>query len=168
MAILDGILGRSSAAIEGDLKKSDEEKAKATKRAEEAHSKKLGELEEQNKIAQRLEMLQGKLVVGGENLLDKVAKEEAAQKRLQEQMEQQRQQELMLERRMVEEKELNLEKANHYNSLEDEIRDLDAKLKAGLKQFRQQQQENADARGEFQREKDEMRENIKNLSYKFK
>ena len=83
-------------------------------------------------------------------------------------MEQQRQQELMLERRMAEEKELNLEKANHYNSLEDEIRDLDAKLKAGLKQFRQQQQENADARGEFQREKDEMRENIKNLSYKFK
>ena len=161
-------MAEERAAIEGDLKKSDEEKAKEMKRAEEAHSKKLAELEEQNKIAQRLEMLQGKLVVGGENLLDKVAKEEAAQKRLQEQMEQQRQQELMLERRMAEEKELNLEKANHYNSLEDEIRDLDAKLKAGLKQFRQQQQENADARGEFQREKDEMRENIKNLSYKFK
>jgi hypothetical protein len=69
---------------------------------------------------------------------------------------------------MAEQEEINLEKMDHYGSLEEEVKDLDAKLKAGLKQYRQQQQENADARGEFQREMEEMRENIKQLSYKFK
>jgi|EP01046_Picozoa_sp_COSAG06_P016012 hypothetical protein len=156
------------AEIEGDPKKTDEEKAQAVKQQEEAHAKKKKELDEQKAIAQRLEMLEGKLVVGGENLLDKVAKEEAAQKRLAQALDEQRRQEQMLQARMAEQKELNLEKMDHYGSLEEEVKDLDAKLKAGLKQFRQQQQENADARGEFQREMDEMKENIKQLSYKFK
>ena len=156
------------AEIEGDAAKTDEEKSKLLKQQEEAHAKKMAELEEQKAIAARLEMLEGKLVVGGENLLDKVAKEEAAQKRLMAQLEEQKRQEQMLQARMSEQKELNLEKMDHYGSLEEEVRDLDQKLKGGLKQFRQQQQENADARGEFQREMDEMRENIKNLSYKFK
>ena len=156
------------AEIEGDAQKSDEEKARLLKQQEEAHAKKMKELDEQKAIAQRLEMLEGKLVVGGENLLDKVAKEEAAQKRLALQLQEQQRQEQMLQARMAEQKELNLEKMAHYGSLEEEVKDLDAKLKAGLKQFRQQQQENADARGEFQREMEEMRENIKQLSYKFK
>lgn len=156
------------AEIEGDTQKSEEEKARLLKQQEEAHAKKKKELDEQKAIAQRLEMLEGKLVVGGENLLDKVAKEEAAQKRLAQKLEEQRRQEQMLQARMAEQKDLNLEKMDHYGSLEEEVKDLDAKLKAGLKQYRQQQQENADARGEFQREMEEMRENIKQLSYKFK
>lgn len=156
------------AEIEGDTQKSEEEKAQLLKQQEEAHAKKRKELEQQKAIAQRLEMLEGKLVVGGENLLDKVAKEEAAQKRLAQKLEEQRRQERMLQDRMAEQEEINLEKMDHYGSLEEEVKDLDAKLKAGLKQYRQQQQENADARGEFQREMEEMRENIKQLSYKFK
>ena len=46
--------------------------------------------------------------------------------------------------------------------------DLDKKLKSGMKQYRKQLEENDDVRAEWEREKEELLEQIKELSHKFK
>ena len=66
--------------------------------------------------------------------MDKVAAEEAKQKRLRVQMEEQKRQEEMLKQRMQEQEEQNLDKKGSYASLQEEVNDLDRKLKAGMKQ----------------------------------
>jgi myosin heavy subunit len=154
--------------IEGDLQKSDEEKAALLRQHEAAMREKEQALAEQQALENKLKMLEGKMVVGGENLLDRVAKEEAQQKRLNMRLEEQRRTEGMMQKRMEEQQELNLEKEAHYGSLQEEVADLDRKLGDGLKRYKEQQRENQDARAEFEREKEELRENIKDLSYKFK
>ena len=167
-AELEAAKQRMRAEIDGDLKKTDEEKAALIKKHEEAHRLKQKELAEQKAIASKLEMLQGKMVVGGENLLDKVAKEEAQNKRLAMKIAEQQRADEMMRKRMSEQQDINLEKQAHYGSLQEEVSDLERKIAAGYKQLREKELENTDARAEFQREKDELCENIKDLSYKFK
>lgn len=76
-------------------------------------------------------------------------------------MEEQKRQEQMLRQRMAEQEENNLDKQGSYTSLQDEVQDLDRKLKSGLKQYKKQLAENEDVRVEWEREKEELLEQIK-------
>jgi len=124
--------------------------------------------DEQIRAAHRLRELQSKLLVGGENLLEKASAQAEEQRRLEEEREERRRQEQALAAQVEAEEEARLGFDEKYNSLEEEIEGKTRKLKKLWAKFKSAQAEVEDLQNEFAREKEDILETIRELSRQLK
>jgi len=126
------------------------------------------ERDEQIRAAHRLRELQSKLVVGGVNLLEKDVQQREMEAQLDSELEERRREEQRLAEEVEKEEEARLGLDEQYNSLQEEIEGKTRKLKKLWGKFKTAQAEVQDLQNEFQREKEDILDTIRELSRQLK
>ena len=127
-------------------------------------SKARSEIETQRRMLQeKLKDMEAKLMVGGE-IASKAAKQEAALRKAEQDLIARKELELCLSRQMAEREEANLVLEEKYTSLNEEIQIKTKKLKKIFTKFQQAKTEIKDLQSEFQLEKDDLLETIRDLN----
>ena len=124
--------------------------------------------DEQIRAAHRLKELQSKLVVGGENLLDRSRRQADEQRELEEELAERRRQEQQLAAELEAEEEARLGLEEQYSSLQEEIEGKTRKLKKLWGKYKAAQAEVQDQQNEFQREKEDILDTVRELSRQLK
>jgi hypothetical protein len=118
-------------------------------------------------LEKKLADMENKLILGGQ-VADKAAKQEAALRKAEQDLVARRENELALARQMAEKVESQLELEDRYTSLNDEVQVKTRKLKKASEKLRQAKSEIKDLQAEFQTERDELLETIRNLNKQMK
>ena len=147
-----------------EQQRKEEERDRLTEQLNELKTTIRKERDDQIRAAHRLKELQSKLLVGGENLLDRDEELRKEQLRVEEEIEQRRRQEEDLQRQLQEEEDSRLGEEEQYTSLQEEIEDKTRKLKKLFGKFKSAQAELKDLQDEFSREKEDILDAIRKLS----
>mmetsp|Transcript_26683 Transcript_26683/g.38260 ORF Transcript_26683/g.38260 Transcript_26683/m.38260 type:complete len:627 (-) Transcript_26683:262-2142(-) len=118
-------------------------------------------------LEKKLSEMENKFILGGQ-VADKTAMHEAALRKAELDLIARRENELALSRQMSEQVESQLELEEKYTSLNDEVQAKTRKLKKYWEKLRQAKSDIKDLQAEFQIERDEMLESIRNLNKQLK
>jgi kinesin family protein 3/17 len=119
-------------------------------------------------LVNKLEQMESKLLVGGVNILDKEEQQRAELARQAAELEQHRQQQLLLQEQMEQEEETALQMEEEYNSLQEEATAKTVKLKKLWGIFVSHRNELKDLTKEYQREREDLLDTIRELSRELK
>ena len=139
--------------LEEKLKRESDQAAQASK-AKKALQKKLKAMEE-------------KLLIGGQ-LMSKAAKQEAELRRAQLELDERRRQEQTLAMELAEKEEANMLMEEQYTSMQDEVEVKTRKLKKLWSKYQAQKTEVKDLQNEFQQEREDMLDTIRELTRQLK
>jgi len=150
-----------------DHSKTDEERKALQDRLEkEAEARQKMENQKQQ-LVQKMKQMQQKLIHGGE-MMDKAAKQEAALRRAKLELEKRQEQEEELAKELAEKEEERLRLDEQYSSLQDEVEDKTNKLKKLWTKYQTATREIQDIQEEFQTEREDMLDTIRQLSRQLK
>lgn len=122
------------------------------------------QVDQSNDLLQQLRLLKGKIMVGGENLLDKAEMHERLLEATRQELEDKRQEELKL-RNEIEQKRESMERvAQSKGGLENQVINLDEKLKRVLLLYRKFKEEQRDLKSEHEQLKESLLQNIRATS----
>ncbi len=145
-----------------------EEERQALREKLEKESKARVEMENQRLALQnKLKAMEEKLIVGGE-MANKAAKQEAELRQAESELAQRKEKELALARQMAEQEDVNLELEEKFGSLQDEVDAKTKKLKKLWSKFQTAKTEIKDLTEEFQVERQDMLETIRDLTRQLK
>ena len=128
----------------------------------EAEEKKLME-EQKSKLQSKLKMMEEKLIKGGE-VISKASQQEAALRKAEQELRDRQTQEVRLARELAEKEEANLQLEEHFSSLQEEVEVKTKKLKKLWTKYQTAQREVQDIQEEFQTERSDMLDTIRQLS----
>lgn len=128
----------------------------------EAEEKKLME-EQKTKLQSKLKMMEEKLIKGGE-VISKASQQEAALRKAEQELRERQTQEARLARELAEKEEANLQLEEHFSSLQEEVEVKTKKLKKLWTKYQTAQREIQDIQEEFQTERSDMLDTIRQLS----
>jgi kinesin family protein 3/17 len=125
-------------------------------------------IEEQQKALQsKLRTMEEKLIKGGE-VISKASKQEAMLRKAETELAQRRAQEASLARELAEKEELNLQLEEHFSSLQEEVEVKTKKLKKLWNKYQAAMHETKDLQDEFQTERTDMLDTIRQLTQQLK
>ncbi len=131
-------------------------------------SKARSEMEEQRRALQRkLQDMEAELMIGGE-IADKAAKQEALLRKAEQDLTAKKEKELVLARQMAEKEEANFQLNEKYSSLQEEVQSKTKKLKKLFLKYQQAKTEIDDLNCEFEEERNDMLETIRDLTKQMK
>jgi len=149
-----------------EQKKDMEEEEK--KRVEDDLAAKENELkkaqEDQEALSGKLAAIEKKIIVGGENLLEKAEEQERLLEESARELEDRKHKEEELRRALEEKEQEHMDIAEKYNSLQEEVQGKTKKLKKVWTMLMQAKSEIADLQQEHQREMEGLLENVRHLS----
>jgi kinesin family protein 3/17 len=122
---------------------------------------------EKQELMEKIKEMEEKLMTGGE-MLDQAQKQEILFRKAQQDLEKQRQQEMMLKRTLQDQEEENLNLEQQYSGLQEEVEIKTKKLKKLWSKYKSVQQEVEDVSSEFQRERSDLLDTIRELSSQIK
>lgn len=128
----------------------------------EAEEKKIME-EQKTKLQAKLKMMEEKLIKGGE-VISKASQQEAALRKAQHELNERQAQESRLARELAEKEEANLQLEEHFSSLQEEVEVKTKKLKKLWTKYQTAVREVQDVQEEFQTERSDMLDTIRQLS----
>jgi len=166
----DEIRKRAERDIEKILEqqKGTEEEQQALREKLEKESKARTEVENQRLgLQNKLKAMEEKLIVGGE-IATKAAKQEAELRRAESELAQRKEAELMAKRRMADQEEMNLELEEKFESLQEEVDSKTKKLKKLWSKYQSSKTEIKDLTQEFQMERQDMLETIRDCTRQLK
>ncbi|XP_014779765.1 kinesin-like protein KIF3A [Octopus bimaculoides] len=124
--------------------------------------------EEQDQLQQKLSAIEKKIIVGGENLLEKAEEQERLLGESAIELEERKKREEELRRALEEKEQERIDIEEKYSSLQDEIVGKTKKLKKCWTMLMQAKSEMADLQQEHQREMEGLLENIRQLTRELK
>eukprot|EP00002_Diphylleia_rotans_P004762 TRINITY_DN1366_c0_g1_i3.p1 TRINITY_DN1366_c0_g1~~TRINITY_DN1366_c0_g1_i3.p1 ORF type:complete len:384 (-),score=124.03 TRINITY_DN1366_c0_g1_i3:301-1452(-) len=126
------------------------------------------ERKQREALSRKLQAMQEKLIVGGENILDKAAKQEAELRRQATELEERRIAELRLQQELEDRAEQQMHAEEKYFSVQEEVEIKTKKLKKLWAKLQSAQQEIEDLQSEFQQEREDMLNTIRDLTHEIK
>ncbi|ETV93117.1 hypothetical protein H310_12732 [Aphanomyces invadans] len=154
-------------ALLASQSKTEEERERlAAQLQEKAQQKELLEKKKHEMLAQ-LEEYEHKVIVGGQ-LMDKAAQQELELREAQQKIDEQKRQEMQLARELAEREDSNLLLEEQFSSLQEEVDVKTKKLKKLWAKHKAASTEIEDLRTEFQTEKEDMLETIRELTRQLK
>eukprot|EP01135_Chromosphaera_perkinsii_P002471 Nk52_evm77s223 gene=Nk52_evmTU77s223 len=120
--------------------------------------------QEREEMNAKLKNIEEKLLVGGVNLLHKAEEQQKMLEKASKQLDARKKKEEKLKRELTKKQEKNLEIQEGYASLKEEVEAKTEKLKKWWAQYVEAKAEINDMQTEFQREREELLENIRQLS----
>ncbi|XP_013397202.1 kinesin-like protein KIF3A [Lingula anatina] len=142
----------------------EEERNQVKKDLEEKEAELKKASEEQQALAQRLQALEKKVIVGGENLLEKAEEQERLLEESARELEERKKKEDALKKAIEEREAERLDIEEKYSSLQEEAAGKTKKLKKVWTMLMQAKSEIADLQQEHQREMEGLLENVRQLS----
>ncbi|XP_053399580.1 kinesin-like protein KIF3A isoform X2 [Mercenaria mercenaria] len=124
--------------------------------------------EEQDALAQKLAAIEKKIIVGGENLLEKAEEQERLLEESALELQERKVKEEKLRKQLQEKEQERLDIEEKYSSLQEEITGKTKKLKKVWTMLMQAKSEIADLQQEHQREMEGLLENVRQLSRELK
>lgn len=118
-------------------------------------------------LQQKLQDMEAQLMVGGE-IADKAAKQEAVLRKAEQDLIANKEQEYVLARQMAEKEEANFQLNEKYSSLQEEVQSKTKKLKKLWTKYQQGKNEIKDLNCEFEEERTDMLETIRDLTKQMK
>lgn len=149
-----------------DMAEEERNKMKESLDEKEAELKKYQE--EQDQLTQKLLAIEKKIIVGGENLLEKAEEQERLLGESALELEERKKREEELRRALEEKEQERIDIEEKYSSLQDEIVGKTKKLKKCWTMLMQAKSEMADLQQEHQREMEGLLENVRQLSRELK
>lgn len=126
------------------------------------------EIDKQRVTLQRkLQDMEAQLMIGGE-IVDKAAKQDAALRKAEQDLIAKKEKELVLARQMAEKEEANFQLNEKYSSLQEEAQSKTKKLKKLWIKYQQAKNEIEDLNCEFEEERNDMLETIRDLTKQMK
>ena len=119
--------------------------------------------EQKMKLHNKLKMMEEKLIKGGE-ALSKAQKQEAALRKAETELRDRQEQESRMARELAEKEEANLQLEEHFSSLQEEVEVKTKKLKKLWTKFQSATREAQDLQEEFQAERSDMLDTIRQLT----
>ena len=145
---------------EGDKRALKEKLEKESKARMDMENQRLG-------LQNKLKAMEEKLIAGGE-MANKAAKQEAELRQAEQDLAQRKESEVAMARQVAEQEEMNLELEEKFGSLQDEVDAKTKKLKKLWTKFQSTKVEIKDLTEEFQVEKGDMLETIRDLTRQLK
>lgn len=131
-------------------------------------SKARTEMEKQRRdLQKKLQDMEAQLMIGGE-IADKAAKQEAALRKAEQDLIAKKEKELVLARQMAEKEEANFQLNEKYSTLQEEVHSKTKKLKKLWVKYQQAKNEIDDLNSEFQEERNDLLETIRDLTKQVK
>ncbi|KAI9190363.1 hypothetical protein H9P43_001797 [Blastocladiella emersonii ATCC 22665] len=127
-----------------------------------------GERKQREELLAKLEQMESKLLVGGVNLLDKEVQQREELARQAAELEARKQQQLLIQHQMQQEEEAALQMEEEYNSLQDEAAAKTQKIKKLWSLLMNHKAELKDLTEEYQREREDLLDTIRDLSRELK
>ena len=119
--------------------------------------------EQKSKLANKLKMMEEKLIKGGE-VISKASKQEAALRKAEIELRERQDQERTMARELAEKEEANLQLEEHFSSLQEEVEVKTKKLKKLWSKYQAATAEVNDLQEEFQSERSDMLDTIRQLT----
>lgn len=114
-------------------------------------------------LSKKLQQMEEKLIKGGE-MISKAAKQEALLRKAQTELQERQMQEAKLARELSEKEEMNLQLEEHFSSMQEEVEVKTKKLKKLWSKYQTAVREAQDLQEEFQRERSDMLDAIRELT----
>ncbi|BFZ24494.1 hypothetical protein BsWGS_27533 [Bradybaena similaris] len=149
-----------------DMAEEERNKVKLDIKVKESQLKKYQD--EQEQLKQKLCTIEKKIIVGGENLLEKAEEQERLLEESARELEVRKEKEEQLKKALEEKEQERLDIEEKYSSLQDEVQGKTKKLKRVWTMLLQAKSEIADIRQEHQREIEGLLENVRQLSQDLK
>lgn len=149
-----------------DMEETERNKIKESLEEKESELKKYQE--EMDQLGQKLAAIEKKIIVGGENLLEKAEEQERLLEESACELEKRRQHEEELRRALKEKEQERIDIEEKYSSLQEEVTGKTKKLKKCWTMYTQAKSEIADLQKDHQREMEGLLENIRQLSCELK
>ena len=149
-----------------DLEEEQRNKIKESLDEKESELKKYQE--EMDQLSQKLAAIEKKIIVGGENLLEKAEEQERLLEESASELEKRKQHEEELRKALEEKEQERLDIEEKYSSLQEEITGKTKKLKKCWMMYTQAKIEIADLQKDHQREMEGLLENVRQLSRELK
>lgn len=124
--------------------------------------------DEQDALAHKLAAIEKKIIVGGENLLEKAEEQERLLEESAKELQERKSREELLRKQLHEKEQERLDIEEKYSSLQEEITGKTKKLKKVWTMLMQAKSEIADLQQEHQREMEGLLENVRQLSRELK
>ncbi|CAH1778129.1 unnamed protein product [Owenia fusiformis] len=150
--------------LESKVDMEEEERNKVKADLEEKESKLKHAQDEQAALAQKLAQVEKKIIVGGENLLDKAEEQERLLEESAKELDERRQREENMRKQLQEKEQEKIEIEEKYSTLQEEVAGKTKKLKKVWTMLMQAKSEIADIQQEHQREMEGLLENVRQLS----
>ena len=119
--------------------------------------------DQKTKLATKLKMMEEKLIKGGE-VISKASKQEAKLRKAEIELRERQEQEARMARELAEKEEANLQLEDHFSSLQEEVEVKTKKLKKLWTKYQAASSEVNDLQEEFQNERSDMLDTIRQLT----
>uniref|UniRef100_A0A061S6B5 Kinesin-like protein n=1 Tax=Tetraselmis sp. GSL018 TaxID=582737 RepID=A0A061S6B5_9CHLO len=126
------------------------------------------EQKEQEELSKKIKAMESKVLVGGENLLEKAELLEAEAQEAEKRLEAQKAQETAAAQRIKELEEEKMDLNKKYGSIEEEIAEKTKRIKKLYSNYQAKKHEVKDIQDEFQREREDILEQMRQLSQQMK
>lgn len=154
-------------AILAEQSRTEEERERLEKELASKSQEKARREKQKEEMIEQLARMEHQLISGGK-VMDKAAKQERELREAQEKIEEQKRQEMLLARELAEREDSNLLLEEQYASLQEEVDDKTRKLKKLWSKHKAATTELEDLRAEFQSEKEDMLDTIRELTRQLK
>lgn len=121
-----------------------------------------------NDLLQQLKLLRGKIMIGGENLLEKAELHEKLLEASRNEIEEKRSEEMKLKQRLEQKRQIIEQMTQSKGSLESQVVDLEEKLKRALVLYKRTKEEQRDLTSEHQQLKESLLHSIRATSKEIK
>ncbi|KAK7097398.1 kinesin-like protein KIF3A isoform X2 [Littorina saxatilis] len=155
-------------ALESKKDMAEEEKNKVKEDLDKKENELKKYKDEQELLENKLAAIQKKIIVGGENLLEKAEEQERMLEESAKELEDRKQKEDQLRKQLQEKEQERLDIEEKYSSLQEEVAGKTKKLKKVWTMLMQAKSEIADLQQEHQREMEGLLENVRQLSRELK
>ncbi|DAZ94857.1 TPA: hypothetical protein N0F65_008159 [Lagenidium giganteum] len=154
-------------ALMAEQSKTDEERLKLQKELDLKAQQKAEMAKQKDQMVETLQDLEKKLISGGK-VIDKAAKQERELRLAQKKIEDQKRQEMLLARELAEKEDSNMLLEEQYTNLQEEVDDKTRKLKKLWAKHKAAVTEIEDLKTEFQAEKEDMLDTVRELTRQLK
>lgn len=154
-------------ALLADQSRTEEERAKLEKELASKAQQKAEMAKQKDEMLGHLQKLEKKLISGGK-VIDKAAKQERELREAQAKVEEQKRQEMLLARELAEKEDSNMLLEEQFTTLQEEVDDKTRKLKKLWAKHKAADTEVEDLKTEFQTEKEDMLDTIRELTRQLK
>ncbi|XP_062586138.1 kinesin-like protein KIF3A [Saccostrea cucullata] len=168
MAEIQSKIEKDRKILESKKDMAEEERNKVKEDLEEKEMELKKFHEEQDQLANKLNALEKKIIVGGENLLEKAEEQERLLEESAKELEARKAKEEELRKALQEKEQEQVDIEEKYSSLQEEIQGKTKKLKKVWTMLMQAKSEIADLQQEHQREMEGLLENVRQLSRELK
>ncbi|KAL8622264.1 Kinesin-like protein kif3a [Nucella lapillus] len=168
MAEIQAKIDADRKALESKKDMAEEEKNKVKEDLDKKESELNKYKDEQDILENKLAAIQKKIIVGGENLLEKAEEQERMLEESAKELEERKHKEDQLRKQLEEKEQERLDIEEKYSSLQDEVAGKTKKLKKVWTMLMQAKSEIADLQQEHQREMEGLLENVRQLSRELK